>query len=114
MPRTIKVTLEYSALMLILRAFVFFLYPLTAALLILAQNPTGSFQLTNATGLRLSVDEENDMPTLRILLPTQPDSEPGIWVLFPEHVAARETGKPESRQLYLFRPGRQASHTNWR
>src|SRR5262249_56317490 len=104
---------EYSSVMFIVRTFVFFLVAFSAALVLLAQKPTTAFQITNGRGLRLSVDEENDVRAVRILLPTQQDCDPGIWVLLPEHVTARETGKTEPRQLYLFRPGR-SSRTNWR
>jgi hypothetical protein len=90
------------------------IFGLFTAAMIVAQVPKESLQVTNAAGLRLNVDEENDLAALRILLPTQQNSDRGIWVLFPEHVTALERGKTESQQLYLFRPGRQASRIDWR
>jgi hypothetical protein len=80
----------------------------------LAQIPAGSLQVSNAIGLRLTVDDQNDMPALRISLPAPHDSETGVWVLFPEHVTGLEHGKLEAQQLYLFRPGRPSTFTNWR
>ena len=66
------------------------------------------------SGIRLTVDEQNDLAAIRVLLPGQSDSDPGIFVLFPEHVTAREHGRVDSQQLYLFRPGRQSSRPAWR
>src|SRR5262249_27302017 len=100
--------------MLMMRTFRILLFVPLATVIIVAQVPTESLQVTNATGLRLSVDDKNDLAAVRILLPTQQNSDPGIWVLFPEHVTAVERGKTESQQLYLFRPGRQASRIDWR
>ena len=59
------------------------------------------------TGVRVAVDERDDLPALRIHVAGQAESDPGIFVLFPEHVTARERDQAEPRQLYLFRPGRQ-------
>jgi hypothetical protein len=70
-------------------------------------------RLVNANGVRLTVDKENDMAALRIYLPDESDSGPGIFVLFPEHVTAREHGKEDATHLYLFRVGRQSSHPEW-
>jgi hypothetical protein len=61
--------------------------------------------VTSANGLRLMVDVENGLPALHIRLPIEADSEPGIFVLFPEHVTARQQGQADSVRLYLFRPG---------
>jgi len=49
---------------------------------VIAQQPA----LTNTAGLRLAVDDQNDMAALRIHLPSEADSDSGIFVLFPEHV----------------------------
>jgi hypothetical protein len=69
---------------------------------------------TNSVGVRLQVDQENGNPSLKILLPGQPASDPGIEVLFPEHVTARPHGGTEAQHLYLFRPGRQGQLPLWR
>ena len=42
------------------------------------------------TGVRVAVDERDDLPALRIHVAGQAESDPGIFVLFPEHVTARE------------------------
>lgn len=79
-----------------------------------AQSPRQPPTITSSgNGIRLTVDEQNDLAALRVLLPGQPDSDPGILV-FPEHVTARELGKADAQHLYLFRPGRQSSHPAWR
>jgi hypothetical protein len=70
-------------------------------------------RLVNVDGVRVSVDKENDMAALRIHLPNQVDSDPGILVLFPEHVTAREHRKVDATHLYLFRMGRQSSQPEW-
>lgn len=67
-----------------------------------------------ATGIRLQRVEEDTLPALKIVLPGQPPSDPGILVLFPELVTAREPGKTNSRQLYLYRPGTQGTRPAWR
>jgi hypothetical protein len=67
----------------------------------------------DVSGLRLSVDSENTLPALRLLLPGQPDSDPGIFIVFPEHVTVRERGKSNAEHLYLFRPGRQEASPAW-
>src|SRR6266404_962385 len=69
--------------------------------------------VTNRAGVHLQVDQENTEPSLKILLPGQPASDPGIEVLFPEHVTARPHGA-EAQHLYLFRPGRQEQRPLWR
>jgi hypothetical protein len=72
-------------------------------------------QITNAkTGLRLSVDSADSLPALKIALPGQAESDPGILVLFPEHVSAVEHGATQSRQLYIFRPGKQSPAPAWK
>lgn len=68
----------------------------------------------SASGLRLLVVQENTLPSLKILLPGEPDSSQGIVVLFPEHVTVREQGKTEVEHLYLWRPGRQGKGPAWR
>src|SRR6267378_4457466 len=71
--------------------------------------------LTDATtGIHVEVVQQDTLPALKILLPGQPESDPGILVLVPEHVTARERGKSESVQLYLFSPGLQGSRPAWR
>ena len=65
-------------------------------------------------GLRLLVVEENTLPTLKILLPGEPDSSEGIVVIFPEHVTVRERGKTEAEHLYLWQPGHQGKRPAWR
>jgi hypothetical protein len=66
------------------------------------------------TGIRLQRVEEDTSPTLRIVLPSQPASDPGILVLFPEHVTSREHGKTNHEHLYLYRPGTQGTRPIWR
>jgi hypothetical protein len=75
-----------------------------------AQEPA----VTNSAGIRLQVDEENTDPSVKILLPGQPASDPGIEILFPEHVTARPHGSTEAQHLYLFRPGKQRGRPLWR
>jgi hypothetical protein len=82
--------------------------------MVLIQNPSKSFQITNAAGVRLTADVDNNLAALRIFLPNRPDSDPAAWILFPEHVTAVQRGKTDSQRLYLFRPGKQATPTNWR
>jgi hypothetical protein len=70
-----------------------------------AQSPRQPLGITSTvSGIRLTVDEQNDLAAIRVLLPGQSDSDPGIFVLFPERVTAREHGRVDSQQLYLFRP----------
>jgi len=68
----------------------------------------------DARGIRLQRVEEDASPALRIVLPGQPASDHGILVLFPEHVTAREHGKPNPEHLYLYRPGTQGTRPIWR
>lgn len=79
-----------------------------------AQDQSAPLAVTGASGIRLAVDEQNDLPALRISLPGQPASDPGIFVVFPEHVTAVERNKTDSQRLYLFRPGRQTGRPSWR
>ena len=67
-----------------------------------------------ATGIRVEVSQQDTLPALKILLPGQPASDPGIYVLFPEHVTAREHGKSDAVHLYIFRPGSQGARPSWR
>src|SRR5262249_51602950 len=66
------------------------------------------------TGIHVEVSQQDSLPALKVLLPGQPASDPGILVLFPEHVTALEQGKSDAVHLYIFRPGTQATHPNWR
>jgi len=68
----------------------------------------------NAAGMRLMVADENTQPTLRIVLPGQPDSDRAITVIFPEHVSAKRQGSSEVEHLYLFRPGQNGERPAWR
>ena len=70
--------------------------------------------VTNYAGIRLQVDEENTDPSLKILLPGQPASDPGIEILFPEHVTVRPHSRTEAQHLYLFRPGKHRQRPLWR
>ena|ERR1700738_29647 len=70
--------------------------------------------IQNAAGLRLLVAEENAQPTVRILLPGQPQSDRSIEVIFPEHVTARRQGSTSAEHLYLFRPGSQGERPAWK
>lgn len=56
--------------------------------------------VTNQAGVRMQV-ATGSAPALRILLPGQPDSDPGIVIILPEHVTARARGSAEARHLYL-------------
>lgn len=68
----------------------------------------------NAAGMQLMVDDENDDPTLRIVLPGRPTSDRAIRILFPEHVTVRPRGSADAHQLYLLRPGRSGGRPAWR
>ena len=81
---------------------------------VLGQQVAPPLRVVNATGLRLVVDDQNDMAALRLHLPAETDTDPGIFVLFPEHVTVREHGKTDAERLYMFRPGRQSAHPAWR
>jgi hypothetical protein len=79
-----------------------------------ALNATQPLSVVNAAGLRLAVADEHDLPALRISVPRREKSDPGIFVLFPEHVTVREKDVKESRAVYFFNPGRQAGRPTWR
>jgi hypothetical protein len=69
--------------------------------------------LDTSTRIRLQRIEENSLPALKIILPGQSPSDPGILVLFPEHVTARGHGKFESQHLYFYRPDAPATRPVW-
>jgi hypothetical protein len=48
--------------------------------------PAPSESVRNSVGMQLRVAEENNYPTLRIVLPGHPASDRAIEVIFPEHV----------------------------
>jgi len=70
--------------------------------------------ISNKSGLRLLVEEEDTQPTVRIILPGKPLGDRAIWVLFPEHVTARRHGETDAEQLYLFQPGKAGEPVVWR
>jgi hypothetical protein len=80
-------------------------------ILLNAQVPTA---IQNADGLRLLIAPENTHPTLHIILPAHPDSDPAINVIFPEHVTAKKQGSADVEHLYLFRPRQQGERPSWR
>lgn len=66
------------------------------------------------TGIHVEVSQQDALPVLKILLSGQPASDPGIRVLFPEHVTAREHGKSDAVHLYIFGPDSRNAHPVWR
>lgn len=89
----------------------FLLFPLAC------RTPSSAQELAvtgRASGIRVQVVQEDTLPALKILLPGQPSSDPGILALFPEHVTAREHAKTGTVHLYLFRPGTQGTPPAWR
>ena len=83
-----------------------------------AQSPTrferDTIGVQNASGLRLIVVAENDLPVLRIILPGHAASDRSIEVLFPEHVTAVRSGSRDAQQLYRYAPGSRGAPTAWR
>src|SRR5215475_8719630 len=93
-------------------ALVLFTIPLAACR---APSSVAPLSLTDAkTGIHIEVSQQDALPALKILLPGQPASDPGIFILFPEHVTALEQGKSDAVHLYIFDPGQQAAHPVWR
>lgn len=74
--------------------------------------PPGSIR--NGTGLQLMVAEENNFPTLRIILPGHRTSDRAIEVVFPEHVTVRPHGSTDGHQIYLYQPGLSGERPLWR
>lgn len=70
--------------------------------------------IKSSSGLKLLVVEENTDPTLRIILPGQPETDRAIEVIFPEHVTVRRQGSADAAHLYLFRPGAHGERVAWR
>jgi hypothetical protein len=70
--------------------------------------------IRNGGGMRLMVAEENMQPTVRIVLPGQPDADRTITVIFPEHVTTKRIGSAEGEHLYLWQPGLQGTRPEWR
>lgn len=68
----------------------------------------------SSSGLLVQVAREDNLPALKIVIPSQPAEDPGIRVLFPEHVTARRRGQSDAEHLYLFRPGQQGRRPDWR
>ena len=67
----------------------------------------------SSSALRVEVAKEDNLPALKISLPGRPAADPGIRVLFPEHVTARRHGQSVAEHLYLFRPGHQGRRPEW-
>jgi len=67
--------------------------------------------LSASTGIRVEI-ADREAPALRIAIPGRPASDPGILVIFPEHVTARWHGESEARHLYLYRSD--GLHPLWR
>jgi hypothetical protein len=74
--------------------------------------PPGNIR--NSAGLQLMVAEENNYPTLRVVLPGHPTSDRAIEIIFPEHVTVRPRGSADAHQIYLYRPGRSGERPLWR
>jgi hypothetical protein len=64
--------------------------------------------------MQLRVAEENNYPTLRIVLPGHPASDRAIEVIFPEHVTVRPRRTTDASQIYLFQPGQSGERPLWR
>lgn len=74
--------------------------------------PPGSIR--NSAGLQLMVAEENNHPTLRIVLPGHRTSDRAIEVIFPEHVTVRPRGSTDGHQIYPYQPGLSGERPLWR
>lgn len=74
--------------------------------------PTGTIR--NSAGVQLMVAEENNYPTLRIILPGHRTSDRAIEIIFPEHVTVRPRGGTDAHQIYLYQPGRSGERPLWR
>src|SRR5579859_5054942 len=83
---------------------------LTAFLLV---PPSPSLSVTNAAGVAMQVNDQNGAPALKLLLPGQADSDPGILVFFPEHVTATPHGATEPKHLYLSASRLPGSAPRW-
>jgi hypothetical protein len=94
-------------------AFVLICSGATACQKALPDNPIPP-PIQNADGLRVMVAAENAQPSLRIVLPGHPDTDPAINVIFPEHVTVKRQGTSEPEHLYLFRPGQQGARPAWK
>jgi hypothetical protein len=70
--------------------------------------------IRNSAGLQLLVAEENNYPTLRIVLPGHRTSDRAIEVIFPEHVTVRPRGSADGHQIYLYQPGLSGERPPWR
>jgi hypothetical protein len=71
-----------------------------------------TLEITNTSGLRVSVDTDDRNPALLVFVPDGPDARPSK-ILFPEHVTVRAHGRSEQEHLYIFRPGLQAESPKW-
>lgn len=70
-------------------------------------------RIRSTQGLRLMVADENTQPTVRIVLPEQPDADRSITVIFPEHVTAKKLGSNEAEHLFWWRPGPSGTPPEW-
>jgi len=74
------------------------------------QLPNG---IQNQSGIRLIVAQEDNEPSLHVVLPGSADSDRTIYVLFPEHITVRKRGVTEAEHLFLFRAGKQGPRPHW-
>jgi len=66
----------------------------------------------NASGVKLSVAEEDTQPALKVVLSDEPGV--AVKVIFPEHVTVKERGVNDAEHLYLWRPGKVGESPTWR
>jgi hypothetical protein len=73
-----------------------------------------SFEVRNAAGVEMTVDQEDRNPALSVTVPDGPKDDRSHKILFPEHVTVRAHGENDARHLYIFRPGTESSAPVWK
>lgn len=86
------------------------------SLLLLAASGAASYAqnlavVDHTTGIAVQVAQA--FPALKIIVPGLSPSDPGVLVIFPEHVTARQHGRNDAEHLYLFRTGPQGRRPQW-
>jgi hypothetical protein len=64
-----------------------------------------SFEIRNAAGVEVTVDQEDRNPALTVTVPDGSKDDQSFKILLPEHVTVRVHGESDAKHLYIFRPG---------
>jgi hypothetical protein len=87
---------------------------LIASTAFLSASQVESLRIRNAAGVEMTVDAQDQDPSLLVTVPDGPSDDRRFNILVPEHVTVRAHGENDAKHLYVFRPGTGGEAPMWK